>query len=176
MPKSKRTWSLLCASMVGVVACSLPQTWTDEDGPQVVLTQSEPVAEFDIKLCITGSKIDSVDGYAELEVVREASNPDATGIVRAELGDGSDEDQEDLTADEDPPLTLTLDGEGPWENRKGRRCSDPQRVRFIYEGDDEMAMHELSWNVEFSVSYSDGLVFADSIDESDMSIEIEPVL
>ena len=72
-------------------------------------------------------------------------------------------------------LAFDLEAEGPWEGRKGRRCSGTQRVRFEYDTADAPSELHLTWTVGFTAIWSDRAIRQNDLRDEDFSIEIVPV-
>lgn len=170
--------TLLSVAILSVGACSLPGVTHEQDGPSIVLTGQEPVAEYSVRLCMDTPDIDYVETWAQLHAdARRVEGADAVTVTAVLDGSESDEPRgrAELTGPElvEDALDVGLSAEGSWEDQSGRRCSEPEVVRFELEDAPDDARVELDWVVVFGAEYDDMFRGGDVIHQEDLTIEIE---
>ena len=180
--------SLSCGVLLAVAACSPPSVFAEREGPEVTLTAADSEAQFEVTLCIdVPDTIDSVhDPRIEIQADIEVVSSERGGVVRGLVDGTMDEerrDEADLSAparenysgEADDFLSFGMDGFEPLEGA-GRHCSEPQRMRFEYDGEDPMTQLRLTWTVMVDARYSSNRVLrSDGFTGDDVSIEIEAV-
>lgn len=168
--------SALGPAFLAVVACAPPRANLDVEGPAFSLGPDAEDAEFLLTLCIDGPAVTVQETYAhvEFELTRAAGQGPAT--VRG-LGPADPRRERRIelsTAAEPPVLALDLNATGPWEDRAGPRCAEPQRVRLEASGD-ALTRVAVSWKAFFTVIYVNETCDPDRLSQDDLRIEIEPV-
>ncbi len=170
--------TLLSVAVLTMGACSLPGVSQEQDGPTIVLTAQEPVAEYSVRLCMDTPDIDYVEAWAQLHADAqrvEGAEPVTVTAVLDEVESDDPRGRAELTDSQrvEDALDVGLSAEGSWEGRAGRRCSEPEVVRFELEEASDGARVELDWVVVFGAEYDDMFRGGDVIDQEDLTIEIE---
>jgi len=170
--------TLLSVAILTVGACSLPGVSHEQDGPTIVLTAQEPVAEYSIRLCMDTPDIDYVETWAQLDA--DARRVEGAGPVTVTaVLEGSESDdlrgRAELASSElvEGALAVGLSAEGAWEDQSGHRCSEPEIVRFELDAVEDDARVELDWVVVSGAEYDDMFRGGDVIEQGDLTIELE---
>lgn len=166
--------SLVLGLSLLVVGCSLPSVETSVEGPSFELTADEPVAAFEVTLCLKGPSpgLLYVDGILSAQARTTAS---AATLQLESLADQPGHNGPELL--EVTPQGAELEwfhlaADGDWKGG-GRRCSTPEVVEFSAKGLEPGETLEVEdWAVTMSVQWDDG-VFGDGPDKGDLSVEIE---
>lgn len=166
--------SLVLGLSLLVAGCSLPSVEVSVEGPTFTLTADEPVAAFEVTLCLEGPSPRMVHVNGTLNADARTTAGTAT-LELDSLADrpGDDEPDRVETSEHGAELAwFSLAADGDWEG-SGRRCSVPEIVEFSAHGlaSDE-ALEVEAWAVTLGVQWDDGM-FGDGPDEGDLSVEIE---
>lgn len=179
--------SLSCGVLLLAAACSPPHVHEEEAGPDFSLSAADSVAEFDISVCVDAprrvTEITSANLYVEADIL--VADGTRTGLVLGAL-DGAMDDREQDELDLDAPrgvngedweedsLVFDLDAENEWD-ADGRQCSEPQRIRFEYTGEEPTTSLSVEWRVTFIAEFFSRGFRAVEFEEDEVTITIEPV-
>ncbi len=164
---------LLALSML-TAGCSLPELETSLEGPAFVLTADEPVAAFEVTLCLKGSVPKELFVSGSLSADARTTAGAATLRVDSQSDRPTDEGSDSVeVSGADAELFLWLAAEGPWKNG-GRRCSAPEVVEFSAEGLAPGESLEVeAWAVSMQVEFEARAFGGDGPEDGDLSVEIE---
>lgn len=157
-----------------VVGCSLPLFERSVEGPSFELTADEPVAAFEVTLCLEGPSANIMSLHASLDA-EARTTADAATLQLQSLADrpGQNEpDRLEVTPQGAELEWFHLAADGDWEG-SGRRCATPEVVEFSAEGLQPGETLEVeTWNVTMSGKWDNGM-FGGGPDEDDLIVEIE---
>lgn len=161
----------LFALALAVPACSLPVEAHTVAGPAFMLTADEPVAAFEVTLCVDGPKVKHAYVSAQLDLTARATS---TRPLRLDVTSLQAEDealQLELSPGAEEEDSLWMDAEGSFEPG-GRRCGEPQVVEFSVDTLGELDSIEVArWDVTMRVEW-EGERFGGHLDDADLSVEI----
>lgn len=165
---------LLVALSMLSAGCSLPEVQTSLEGPSFVLTSDEPVAAFEVTLCLEGSVPKELFVSGSLTADVRTSGEAATLRLESQsdrpMGEGSESVEVSRQGAE---LFLWLEAEGPWKDG-GQRCSTPEVVEFSAEGLAQGESLEVeAWAVSMEVEFQTRVFGGDGPDDGDLSVQIE---
>ncbi|MEX1368638.1 MAG: hypothetical protein AB1Z98_36255 [Nannocystaceae bacterium] len=138
-----------------------------------MLVAASPVAEYEVRLCIDGPKVEELYGSsAEVDAWAKVTAGETRGlrIIGSTDAEGDFYPSERRWLDREViELNFKIDGAGPWQSSGGRRCGEPQIVRFELEGADEETRVDVDWDVGIFIE----LGGRTSPNDDDLVIEIE---
>lgn len=166
--------SLMLALSMLAAGCSPPSAFAELEGPGFVLTAQEPVAAFEVTLCLNAPTDEQL--FVQASVAVEARTTLGTAALRLESLADRPADERSLTAEVSSALSpvrwFGLQADGDWKAR-GRRCATPEVVEFSAERLSPGASLKVeSWSVQMDVTW-EGRAFSDSLDSGDLTVEIE---
>ncbi len=169
--------SLLASLAVLTVGCSLPEEMATTEGPAFTLTADEPVAAFEVTLCLSGPNPKELYVTGHINATARAS---ASGqalrvesLDRPEVEDGEGDAYAgtfDLTAGEDA-ASIRMVADADFRG-SGERCAEPEVIQFSTVGlapGASIAVEE--WDATMVVEWNDG-AFGKGPDAGDLRIEI----
>jgi len=170
--------SLVSHAFLLTLACSPDVHFAGIKGPTIELSAATPVAEYAVRLCMDGPEIDGINDqrarfYANIRMSADSRQPSAYGKI---LVDGVPKAYFDPIPGGDPlRREVKLDATGPWNDQAGPRCTEPRMVRFECEDPLEFTQLTIEWNAEFTVPEPNTLCRSRLMEQTEMSIRIEPV-
>lgn len=164
---------LLAISMLAV-GCSPPSATTEFEGPSFVLTAEEPVAAFEVTLCVQGPAQDRLSVGAS--IIADARTTAGTATLGLESLADRPADERSLTAEVSSAgetlRRFDLQADGAW-NGGGRRCAAPEVVEFSADGLAPGESLEVeAWSVVMDATW-DGRAFSDTLYDEDLRVEVE---
>ncbi len=173
--------SLLAMLGLLAVGCQLPLQATSIEGPALMLTAEQPVAAFEIRLCLSGPKMRWVN--VEGRVAARAKTEVGSAVLEMEALDRPrvEDDEDDpyahsmtIDAGEETLGIVELVTDGSFR-ANGVRCSAAEVLQFTADGLAPGAqLNVYSWDVSMVVEWSDG-VLGEGPDEDELWIELEPL-
>lgn len=156
------------------VGCSPPSATTEFEGTSFVLTAEEPVAAFEVTLCLKGAAQD--DLFVGASITADARTTAGIAMLRLESLADRPVDERSLTAVVSPASTdvrwFELQADGDWSG-SGRRCASPEVVEFSAEGlAPGESLNVEAWSVVMNATW-EGRAFSDSLYSDDLTIEVE---
>lgn len=169
--------TLLSSLAVLAVGCSMPEQVATSEGPAFTLTADEPVAAFEVTLCLSGPNPKQlfVSGHVDATARTEAGGVDVLleSLDRPESDDAFDPHARtfELAADEDTSAVLRMVADGDFRG-SGERCAEPEVIQFSVDDLPPGASVEVEpWDVTMVVRWNDGS-FGSGPKDDDLRIEI----
>ncbi len=166
--------SLVLGLSLLVVGCSLPTVEKSVEGPSFELTADEPIAAFEVTLCLKGPS----PGFLRVDASLSAEARTSASAATLQLESLADQpghngpERLDVTPQGAELEWFFLAADGDWKG-SGRRCSSAEVVEFSAEGlEPGETLDVEDWAVTMSVQWDDGM-FGDGPDKGDLSVEIE---
>lgn len=155
--------SLLASLAVLAVGCSLPEEMATTEGPAFTLTADEPVAAFEVTLCLSGPTPKELYVRGHINATARSSASGQTLLVesldRAEVEEGDHDDHArtfELTAGEDTSARIQMVADDDFRGR-GERCAEPEVIQFSTEAlapGDSISVD--AWDATMVVEWNDG--------------------
>ena len=129
---NRRPLHTLCALFGLAMACQPGRAETAQGFDDVVLTAADPVAAFEVTLCMTGGSPNGLNLYSSLNATVSASEGASEGAVEFTL-ESLDPDPEGTatayvdvieTTSEAQPTSISLNTGRDWEDSDSRRCQE----------------------------------------------------
>jgi len=135
----------------------MPSALASLEGPSFVLTADEPVAAFEVTLCLEGPTAKAAYVHASLTADARTTGDAATLRLESLADRPADEGSDSLEVSaQGQELRFSLEADGPWEDG-GRRCSTPEVVEFSAEGlADGQSLEIEAWVVDMDVKWDAG--------------------
>ncbi len=179
MSRMTRLLSLLpvCALMTG---CSMPEATQTVEGPAFTLTADEPVAAFEVTLCLKGPSPKElyVSSSLFMAATTDAGEPVMLRVESLERPEPEPDARDPYLADvevgpgEPNERVISLVADAAWKG-SGERCAEPEVVQFSVDALPEGASVSVDeWDVTMRVEWNDGM-FGNGPDDGDVSVEIE---
>ena len=154
-------------------ACSPLARAVEQRGPHVTLSATTRTAEHTLTFCLDGPEIDGLGDEASIELDLWMSEGTAGTPVKGHVVAAGRTQPFELALGQLEQLRLPLDPAGTWNGRAGRRCAEPQALRFEYDStDDETAKILLAYEVHFAVYQGGLLLCGETVKSQEPSVEI----
>ncbi|MCR9163634.1 MAG: hypothetical protein ACE37F_15495 [Nannocystaceae bacterium] len=175
--KTMRPRHLLASLALLCSACSLPEQVATAEGPAFTLTAQEPVAAFEVTLCLSGPNPQHLDVRGHLEANVRTHAPDLELLIesldRPEVDEGEFDDHARtyaLDPGEDNRGFLRMLADGDFRG-SGERCGEPEVIEFSVDLPPGATVDVDTWHATMTVQWDDG-AFGDGPRDGDLRVEI----
>ena len=162
----------LCLAQTG---CDRFGSGTTVSAPSIVLTRAEPIATYEVVLCLDGPDMGTMHPEAAVHGATAAGTDASGGLgVTATVHGQGGSRRQGLGGYQDHPeqFGFTIESAGPWSDRSGLRCAPPQTITFELQPESAAETMELEWTIGFRTEFQGLFVGMDDVRANENSVRV----